>query len=65
MTTDTAQGLTSAELDELYSLLSAGLTEAGDEKTAMVLARLSLLLMHEVGDKERVHTAIQEALAPW
>lgn len=64
-TTTTTQGLTAGELDELYSLLSAGLTEAGDEQTSMVLARLSLLLMHEVGDKARVHAAIQEALAPW
>lgn len=65
MSTAATQGLTSAELDELYSLLSAGLSEAGDEKTSMILARLSLLLMHEVGDKQRVHTAIQEALRAW
>ncbi|MBB3041750.1 DUF2783 domain-containing protein [Nocardioides soli] len=64
-TTETSRGLSSAELDELYSLLSAGLTAAGDEQTSMVLARLALLLMHEVGDKERVHAAIQDALAPW
>ncbi|MFT3873283.1 MAG: FAD-dependent monooxygenase [Nocardioides sp.] len=53
------------EIDEVYSLLSAGLTDAGDEQTSMILARLSLLLMHEVDDKERVQAAIQEALRPW
>lgn len=55
-------GLTPAELDELFTALSVGLAAAGQERTPMILARLALLLMHEVGDAERVAAAVAEAL---
>ena len=55
-------GLTPAELDELFTKLSVGLAAAGQERTPMILARLALLLMHEVGDAERVAAAVAEAL---
>jgi len=55
-------GLTPSELDQLYTSLCEGLTEVGDERTPTVLARLSMLLMHEVGDAPRIAAAISEAL---
>ncbi|MEV7013955.1 DUF2783 domain-containing protein [Streptosporangium sp. NPDC051022] len=56
--------LTAQELDEVYTRLCYGLSEAGEERTPAVLARLALLLMHEVGDAAVVSRAIDEALAP-
>ena len=55
-------GLTPAELDELFTGLWVGLAAAGQERTPMILARLALLLMHEVGDAERVAAAVTAAL---
>jgi hypothetical protein len=54
--------LTAAELDEMYTALGYGLTERGIEETPMILARLTLLLMHEVGDRAVIERAIGEAL---
>jgi hypothetical protein len=55
-------GLTPQELDELYTALTHGLAELGDDRAPMALARLALLLMHEVGDPQRVAWAVEEAL---
>lgn len=51
------------ELDDAYTRLCYALTEAGEAKTPMVLARLALLLMQEVGDAARVTKAIDDAVA--
>ncbi|MGD9944321.1 MAG: hypothetical protein AB7L76_18300 [Burkholderiaceae bacterium] len=54
--------MTEQELDELYTKLCYGLTEAGETRTPMVLARLALLLMKAVDDSAAVERAIGEAL---
>ncbi len=55
--------LTEQELDDVYTDLCYRLTAVGDAATAPVLARLTLLLMHEVGDAARIRTAIDAALS--
>jgi hypothetical protein len=50
------------QLDDAYTRLCYGLTEVGEASTPLVLARLALLLMQEVGDAQRVNTAIDAAL---
>ncbi len=49
------------ELDETYTTLCLALTEAGESRTPMVLARLSLLLMKQVADAQTVREAIASA----
>jgi hypothetical protein len=51
------------ELDEAYTRLCRGLGDAPQEEVARRLARLTLLLMREVGDPERVRAAVDAALA--
>ena len=53
--------LQAQELDDLYTDLCYRLARAGEAATPQILARLALLLMHEVGDAERVRAAIHEA----
>lgn len=50
------------ELDDVYTKLGYALTEVGEEKTPMVLARLVLLLMQRVGDAAAASTAIDQAV---
>ncbi len=52
------------ELDEVYTRLCHGLTDAGEAHTPAVLARLVLLLMKRVDDAAAIHEAIGCALAP-
>lgn len=54
--------MSAAQLDELYTKLCYGLTDRGSEQTPTVLARLVLLLMHEVDDPAAIDRAIDEAL---
>ena len=49
------------ELDDLYTELCYRMARAGENSTPLILARLALLLMHEVGDAPRVRAAIAEA----
>ena len=49
------------ELDDLYTRLCYRMARAGEPATPQILARLVLLLMHEVGDAARVGQAIAEA----
>lgn len=49
------------ELDELYTRLAYRMARAGEAATPQILARLVLLLMHEVGDARRIGEAIAEA----
>lgn len=53
------------ELDDLYTDLCYRMARAGEAATAPILARLALLLMHQVGDAPRVRQAIAEATAPF
>ncbi len=55
--------LSPEELDEAYTRACYTMTELGEEKTDLFLARLSLLLMKEVGDSARVQAAIAAARA--
>lgn len=52
------------ELDEVYTRLCHGLTEAGEAHTPAILARLVLLLMKRVDDAAAIHEAIGQALEP-
>jgi len=49
------------ELDEVYTRACATMTELGAAKTELFLARLTLLLMKEVGDSARIQKAIAAA----
>jgi hypothetical protein len=49
------------ELDVLYTQTCRALTSVGPEHSELFFARLTLLLMHEVGDFERVRAAIAAA----
>lgn len=53
--------LTSQELDDLYTDLCYRMSRIGEVATPEVLARLCLLLIHEVGDSQRIRAAIDEA----
>jgi hypothetical protein len=50
-------------LDEVYTRACYTMTEVGEAKAVLYLARFALLLMKEVGDAERVRTAIEAARA--
>lgn len=50
------------DLDDLYTELCNGMTGQGEARIPLILARLALLLMNEVGDAARVRAAIREAL---
>jgi hypothetical protein len=54
--------MNAAELDELYTKLCHALTAAGEAKTPMVLARLTLLLMESAASASVVDKAIDEAI---
>lgn len=53
--------LTDQELDEVYTQACTTMTEVGEAKMPLFLARLALLLMKEVGDAGRVRAAIAAA----
>ncbi len=57
------RGMNAQELDEAYTRLCRGLGDAPQEEVARRLARLTLLLMREVGDPDRVRAAVDAALA--
>ena len=49
------------QLDEVYTRACYTMTELGEKNTELFLARLSLLLMKEVGDSPRILAAIELA----
>jgi len=53
--------LTEAERDEAYTLICAAISEAGEQRESLFLARLCLLLAEEVGDAARIGAAIAAA----
>jgi hypothetical protein len=55
--------LTDQDLAEVYTETCQHMTEAGEARTPLFLARLALLLMKEVGDAARIRAALQGALA--
>jgi Protein of unknown function (DUF2783) len=54
--------LTDQELDDVYTRACYAMTELGEGKQPVFLARLALLLMKEVGDAGRVRDAINSAV---
>lgn len=54
--------MTEIELDEVYTEFCYRLSEVGEGRMADALARMVLLMMHEVGDATRIHKAIDAAL---
>lgn len=62
METLTPGGLPAAARDRLYAACAQAITQAGPEREPLFLARLALLLMEQVGDEARCHTALAEAL---
>ena len=53
--------LTPEQLDEVYTEACRALTALGADKTELFLARLSLVLMREVGSRERILAAVETA----
>lgn len=53
--------LNEQELDEVYTQACTRMTELGESRTPLYLARLALLLMREVGDAARIRAAIDAA----
>jgi Protein of unknown function (DUF2783) len=53
--------LTAEQLDDVYTRACYAMTELGEAKGELFLARLALLLMKEVGDAPRVLAAIEAA----
>jgi len=57
--------LNSGEIDQVYTELCHAMTRAGDDRTALFLARFALLAMREIDDVEsirRIVTACGEGL---
>ena len=57
--------LDAQEIDDLYTVLCYRLTEKGEPAMVDILARLTLLLMHETDDATRIRRAIDKALQPF
>ena len=55
--------LTEQELDDVYTRACYAMTELGEAKQPLFLARLALALMKEVGDTGRIRGAIEAARA--
>lgn len=53
--------LNAAEMDELYQLLTHNVAQVDEAHGELILARLALLLMQEVGDAQRVEALIAQA----
>lgn len=53
--------LNADDLDDLYTRACDVMTELGEERTELFLARLTLLLIKQVGDRDRVIAAIEAA----
>lgn len=49
------------ELDEVYTRTCTVMTELGEARTEVFLARLALLLMKDIGDVARIEAAILAA----
>lgn len=50
------------ELEQVYDHLAQGITAAGNEKEALFLTKLALLLANQVGNGDQVVASIDEAL---
>ena len=48
--------------DRLYAACANAITEAGEQRESLFLARLALLLFEQVGDEARCRQALADAL---
>jgi hypothetical protein len=55
--------LTDQELDDVYTRACYAMSELGEARQPLYLARLALLLMKEIGDAGRIRAAIEAARA--
>jgi hypothetical protein len=62
METLTPGALPAEARDRLYAACAHAITQAGQERESLFLARLALLLMEQVGDEARCQAALAEAL---
>lgn len=53
--------MTDEQLDEVYTETCRAMTAAGETRSNLFLARLTLLLMREVDDAPRIRAAIADA----
>lgn len=53
--------MTPTDVEHVYDALAETLDAVGAEKSELFLAKLALLLSHEVGDRTRVITLIADA----
>jgi hypothetical protein len=53
------------DLEKAYELIAEGIDEVGEEKQALFLAKLVLLLAHRTNDIEVIREAIASALADY
>jgi hypothetical protein len=58
------QTLDFAELEQVYDLLAAAIDEAGPEREALFLAKVVMLLAHQIPDVDCIRDAIDTALRP-
>jgi hypothetical protein len=55
--------MTEPQLDEIYTQTCRTMSALGDAKAPLFLARLCLLLIHELDDADRAKRAIVQAAA--
>ncbi len=55
-------GWTDDTRDRVYAECARAVTEAGEARESLFLARLALLLFEQVGDEERCRAALTQAL---
>lgn len=55
--------MTPTDLEQVYEDLAVTLDAVGEDRHALLLAKLALLLAQDLGDAERVKTRIAEAAA--
>lgn len=48
---------------EAFQSIAAAIDDVGEENAAVLLAKLALLLCHEVGDSDRISSCIARAKA--
>jgi hypothetical protein len=51
------------QLGEIYTQVCHAMTRVGEDSTELFLSRLVLLLMHEIGEPERIRKAVEDAEA--
>jgi hypothetical protein len=53
--------MTDSELDSIYGELANALTEIGESRAPLLLARFALLAIGEIDDRERIRALLKSA----